>query len=694
MLHSMLDTLVDSITSIDAALAPSITAMESDLQILLQSCQKAHRLSIEDASLLARALTETDSDYRPLVFSILSLNLKDKTIPQESTPPVIAVLADFIQTSITGSDRKVIHAATLLEALFQLDGAIASKIVLDRDLLSPFIQDIAKLTFDSPLALVISSLISQACSDKTMREQIGIHCIPWLQRISSSQESNSELRINALNALIKLSYRQTPLVAGEEDPTMSGIVDLAIAMKEAFLRSTQPSHSNQAVEGLAYTSSHPKVKELFADDRTFLSSLLALVSEKSNGIASSLYYGVSLVMANLTATRPNLSEEEAQIRKLQSVASSGKSTGGARELETLEDQEHVRGRIKAVLQAGWLATLNRLSKLRCSSQMLMSLANAWINVIEHQEFRGFTLQAGATKSLLHIIQDASRELSSPSLEAASDETRLTAAQALAKLAITAPPLQVFGPDGSQAIDGLAALRQLLFHGSSSNLQIFESLMALTNLVTFNVEVATRIAQSEGLLEKIQGMFLDNNLMIRRASVELTCNLVGSSEAAFQEITNKPRRVLKNRLHVLIALSDVEDVATRLAASANLAMLSGEQTVSEALLSLHLEKESIVDILLHLLELPASDSETTNSARFYGLFVRGCTIMQNIVSNCAGRESFRAFLEKSKAKGLNERLRDGIRHPATEEAAEGLLKFLVSASNRNETKEGRTSDVDA
>jgi len=654
--------------------------MESDLQALLHHVRDGCKLSAKEASILADALCDRNSDYRPLVFSILSLNFSsNEGGSQDVSTEAAAGLTDFIESGVKGSELDIIHAVAILEALFQLNGSIASKIVMDRDLMSFFGRYIDQLTFNSPLTLAITSLVSQACSIKPMREQIGAHYIPWLQRISVSQEASAEIQTNALNALVKLSYQQTSLT-GAVKPSLSGVVDLALALKDAFLRGLQPTACNQAIEGLAYTSSHPKVKDLFAKDSTFLSSILVLIPNKVSGTASSLYYGVLLIMTNLIATRPNLTEEEMQVRKLQALASSsGKSAGQPVDLETLESKEYVRGRIKSVLGAGWLAVLSRLSKLKCSPQTLALLATSWHNVVEYQEFRGLALQAGATKSLLQIIR-TSLQGPSPS-ETQLEEAHSTAAQSIAKLAITAPPLQVFGPDGSQAIDGLAALRQLLFNADSTNLQKFEALMALTNLVTFNVEVATRIAQSEGLLERAQNMFLDNNLMIRRASVELVCNLVGSSEAAFREISTKPIGVLKAKLHVLIALSDVEDVATRLAASAVLAVISGAKAVGETLLSLELEKASVLDILLRLLDLSTEGTEAVKLVNAQGLFVRGCTIIINVISNCGDEKGCRTFLDNAMAKDLKGLLKVGLAQPMTAECAGSLLALVPTSQAR-------------
>lgn len=207
-------------------------------------------------------------------------------------------------------------------------------------------------------------------------------------------------------------------------------------------------------------------------------------------------------------------------------------------------------------------------------------------------------------------------------------------QALARLLITANPLLVLGPtkDSPLLIDSIHPLAlPLLYPEQSSLLQKFESLMALTNVASLDESLQERISRcgtfpnKEGssssddagssLLARIEELILDcggggvssprNNtdglddigddsspdgsVLCRRAATELLCNLM-SCETAFvrfsgitsieeletvseTEVHGMPPSRVMTRLHILVALSDVEDLQTRLAALAVLATLT-------------------------------------------------------------------------------------------------------------------------
>ncbi|KAF8491018.1 hypothetical protein JB92DRAFT_3007445, partial [Gautieria morchelliformis] len=84
---------------------------------------------------------------------------------------------------------------------------------------------------------------------------------------------------------------------------------------------------------------------------------------------------------------------------------------------------------------------------------------------------------------------------------------LLAIRALAKLSIIFPPAAV--------------------HSSASLLQRFEAVMALTNISSATPEAAERETLVGDIVKRAETHLLDSNTMLRRASTELICNLVGS-----------------------------------------------------------------------------------------------------------------------------------------------------------------------
>jgi hypothetical protein len=213
---------------------------------------------------------------------------------------------------------------------------------------------------------------------------------------------------------------------------------------------------------------------------------------------------------------------------------------------------------------------------------------------------------------------------------------LPAFQALAKMTITTPPNLLFPPPHTTtALNALTPLYHLLLHAKSSLLQTFEALMALTNLASIDPSIADRIVsasivplgRSEGFLasnadeqvsvvSKVEELMLEENTLVRRAATELVCNLVpsprgwsywsgedngngkdsgngkdnGNGEAnddgSAVVIGRKPLSNSRaaSRLNVLLALTNVDDLPTRLAAGGALAIITESPSANYLLLT--------------------------------------------------------------------------------------------------------------
>jgi hypothetical protein len=185
---------------------------------------------------------------------------------------------------------------------------------------------------------------------------------------------------------------------------------------------------------------------------------------------------------------------------------------------------------------------------------------------------------------------------------------LAAPQALAKLVITTPPQLLFPPPHqTNALNALAPLYQLLVSREASLLQQFEALMALTNLASIDGQFGARIIDAKiplpkdefkgrgrgdtKVIDKVEELMLDDNNLVRRAATELVCNLV-NSEAGFLHFSGEDAPAPKEegkrtvrataRLGVLLLLTDVDDLPTRLAASGALAVLTESPSACAAL----------------------------------------------------------------------------------------------------------------
>ena len=108
----------------------------------------------------------------------------------------------------------------------------------------------------------------------------------------------------------------------------------------------------------------------------------------------------------------------------------------------------------------------------------------------------------------------------------TDKGRLTACQAVARLAITTNPVMAF--PGQQTYEAIRSQLYLLKQEQRvdrSSLMNFEALMALTNLASIDDGHRNKIVTTPEMIYCIESLALENHDMLRRAAVQLMCNLL-------------------------------------------------------------------------------------------------------------------------------------------------------------------------
>jgi len=191
-------------------------------------------------------------------------------------------------------------------------------------------------------------------------------------------------------------------------------------------------------------------------------------------------------------------------------------------------------------------------------------------------------------------------------------------------------------------------------------------MALTNLASISPEMATRVADAKGLMNKVEVLLLHDNAMIQRAATELLCNLMTcdsvferysgeGTSASVSEAGGPKSGVASSRLHILLALSDVQDISTRVAASGALAMLTSSSSASRALLGLEKGPERTFSVLGDLISPSANNDDDSNSKATPTtpdprLVHRGVVCIQNVLKN-SDDTSDKLLVEEATKAGL-------------------------------------------
>ncbi|KAI9462418.1 P-loop containing nucleoside triphosphate hydrolase protein [Lactarius psammicola] len=466
-------------------------------------------------------------------------------------------------------ETDILAGLSFLTALFQVDWQAASNIYRQEAVITS-INDILDLYPSGPVSREAARLLSQAYGHKVCRTSLTTEVNQWLEA-AAHQKKDIPLRAAAAVAIVKLSrgVGADALAESAETPPRGTRSDLVELLKEILSEEDQDS-STDVVEGLAYMSVDPSVKEELSKDSAFLKKLFSFVPARRKAPTTSfdapshsLIYGILNIIYNLSVYQLPLSSEQEQIMKLRRMTKP--TATGSRDLDILEDEQHVRERGRKLVKSGALDVLVSATRLADSQGIRLLSGRALLNLSVDKENRGKILQSGGARTLVEIIRKSfSVPNASQGGQPEIDVSSLEPIQALAKLAITSSPTQVFGPDPGAIYDAIRPFAALLTHEASSLLQRFEAMMALTNISSQSAEAASRVAKADGLITKIEFLMLEDHVLIRRAATELTCNLVAGSDSVFERYSDG--NAAKSKLHILVALSDVEDLPTRLTSS--------------------------------------------------------------------------------------------------------------------------------
>lgn len=416
---------------------------------------------------------------------------------------------------------------------------------------------------------------------------------------------------------------------------------------------TKAEHGiNDSVEGLAYATIQPTVKEEVAKDGQLLKNLVNILAEAPP--KSPTTYGALAIFQNLTRYQPTQSEEAKKMSQLKAYANAAGKQGGP---HPLNDNEHVSARCKAAFDAGLVPVL--VTHSRNGSIASLSIIVSIIYALSvSTAIRGQLAQQGAVNLLIAAWTAL------PDSEA---QAKRTAAQALARILISTNPELVFG--GSRARPQNSAIRPLtsiipLDPAAESRdlLPTFEALMALTNLASTDDDTRATIIRTSW--NEVEEMLLSSNDRVTKAAVELICNLVQCTDGVALYADGSPKA--KQRLHILLALADAEDKGTRMAAGGALASLTGYEPVTKAIL----ERERGTKVILGLC---AEDEE---DLRHRGVFTI-CNML--IQEGETGKRVCARFKEEGGVEVLKECAKKS-RRSAVVEGAVHALKSLIEADD--------------
>lgn len=597
-----------------------------------------------------------DSDSFDVILSSLDIRLP-KTLRDQATLASIKLfelspdtakelISKFVtQRAEKGDADNLVVAFSAATAIFPIAVEAAAALFLTDGFVSTLVPVVEKKK-SHKLIQVTLELISAACVDKKCREAINRHCRDWLDMVADSPDKG---RANlAALILIKLGDEEAPSPDNPQVVTPAKVdqSDL-IANFKSMVISTDAGNKSDSIEGLAYASLQAKFREDLSNDSRFLKRLIEIMSAPST--PGNIIFGGLTIFANITAFLPIQSDEEKRMAQLKAYANVQKPSAP----DDLLDNDHATARCTQVLQAGVVPLLIQICKkgtpnvLSQSSQILLNLTN-------DKKGRGLMTQQGAVKLLVVIWEHvaATADSSKTGTTSFPPTAQPVTAQALSRLLISVNPSLVF----NSALPPTSAIRPLQSQLSRTDssiwqLHAFEALLALTNLASTDQATQNHIIRTtfDAIADEL---LLSPNNLLRRAATQLVCNLMVSPYCVEKFADASPRA--KHRLHLLLAMTDVDDAPTRSAAGGALATLlsCGEITVAP-----FLQQEKGVDFLLGLVE--DQDDELRH---------RGVVCLQSVgevpagleaVKGKGGVEAVAKVLEETKSPMVKEACREAL-----------------------------------
>lgn len=564
-------------------------------------------------------------------------------------------LSRYITTRVARHNREdMVLAFSAAAAIFPIVPSIASALFLTEGFVPSLVPILEKRSTSDKVQQAGLEMLSAACVDTACRDAIRKHCSGWLQNVVDTGKGQSPGVAAVILAKILGPFA---VKKSEKSQDRKENVQDLVPMFKQMISDNTGTHRQSAIEGLAYASVQPAVKERLASDNEFLTTLLRALRD-SQASTTTAFGGLSII-DNLTRYLPVLSEEQKRMAQLKAYANGSKVAAAP---DALDEDKAVTKRCDVVIKAGAVSTLVGMSKSKIfASSPAISLAlNIFLSLSRTPAYRGSIAQQGGVKLLLQLYDAATDK------RAQEFQSRRSAAHALARILISLDPTLIFASGSPPLTSSIRPLLLLLTEdpdqtaeGPRDLLPTFEALLALTNLAsTTPPEAAQTIVRLAFPL--IEDLLLGKNSLVQRAATELVCNLMACSSGI--EIFADDSKAAGRRLHILLALADTEDLGTRRAAGGALATLTEFEGAIKGILAV----ERGVEILIRLCE---DDDD--------GTVHRGVVSVRNLV--CA--ESPNRPLARRKVKEFHgvEVLRavsQNTKQIAIEELASEALKALV------------------
>ncbi len=436
---------------------------------------------------------------------------------------------------------------------------------------------------------IASEIICLAASADTGQEMLAV-AVDSGAVYGLLRSPHAGIRAAAASAITKLSLRAKAMQ--EDSPEVSSVMNAALdvlrvhkdhvhhatpanpisststgATQSSLVRPIQPMNTDldlsmrtasslasaeRAVEVVAAMAGRTHIKEELVHGSFRVASAIQLLASLELDARSTAGYGLAHIFAAITVTNAELHakalaekdmtvEQYEQLKELQRIKGAKDENGNEIE-EKREDIDKdtdvlCRARIKRVAQAGGFVCLVRLLTFG-STQTRDCAARALRQMCVEESVRGSFIQQGGLKACsdLACAPSSAESKSVPQGSPVTASTQREAAHAIAKSLITTNPALLQGHARLGVFQPLIRLAQDV---DANNLQQFEALLALTNLVSLGEAEQEKFVREKGV-HCVHYLMFSDHLMVRRAACEVFCNI--ATQEALLRLLRDPEKL--------------------------------------------------------------------------------------------------------------------------------------------------------
>ncbi|KAF8469147.1 armadillo-type protein [Kalaharituber pfeilii] len=484
-----------------------------------------------------------------------------------SGTPGETLLAEFMtqRLVVSGTDEDTVIAMEAAAAIFPLIQQVAARMFTETE---GFVGRLVEVleegervdgSVSKGAVRAVVNLLCVACGDKACREVVKESCGDYLERIvsrgSSGGRKGNEMMTLAAVALAKIRSAGSggttinptaPITSTADKEPMDSLAKIfkSSLLLQSCAAAAAVAHQ-ESIEGLAYTSLNPSVKQSLASDRSFLNALFTTLTSSTTPTQGVIFGGLT-VLVNIAAYPPALTEEQKKVLQLKKYAEANPNApkDTSDEVDPLETDDAITARCKKLIDAGVVPVLVSIYKnlsqassaesgsstsespppsTPSSSSSLLLLPALLLSLSKSQKHRPQIAQQGGVKLLIQIYTSIVPSITTnkpnadfpTSSSAATDSNRASAirhltSHALARILVSVNPALVFSSQtpAASAIrpllsllttrydddDGGARAAAATIPGAAGGntkatdlLPLFEALLALTNLASVSPE---------------------------------------------------------------------------------------------------------------------------------------------------------------------------------------------------------------